>query len=562
MNIEITVANRIAAVVGSPVIVCGNKGYTVTFSFDREWDGYDEKTARFVFIVDGKAKFIDVLFSGNTCDAPMLSNISQVVVGVYAGDLRTTTGATIKCLKSILCGGGTHEEPPEDVYNQILENVSTKVSSRGGTLTGNFFLEGNEFIHEGNLYLLEPYLDNVLSGRNITETASGNAITIESSQAPLQNLKLFGKTTQDGTPTPDNPIELKSVGDSGSFEVGVYGKNIVNDTINTTYTNGGITFSPNGNGGTNVAGTTITNAYPQTLQTKHERVYTHGIDKIYVSVFTNITKGRVMVSQYDENGTKLINAPFQNGVNQVFQLNKNCNYITFFVLLNDVASGLGIDGYIRYNVSLEPNVTEYEPCNKQSSTFTDTLRGIGDIADEKDFARGVKIQRFEVLNAKYGAWQKSGGVTNVFHLLGVSPLYSKCTHFEENNDKRIVDNVTAETYLSDGQYCANVNLGRMYVKSTQHTTLEEFTTWLSNNNVMFVCECATPIETPLTETELNAYRHLMTNKGNTTILSEADMSVTYYPDNDCAQSVGNVHSEMRSMMNTLTQAIISVGGAE
>jgi hypothetical protein len=71
------------------------------------------------------------------------------------------------------------------------------------------------------------YGQNIVTDTQITATATGSAITIESSQAPLQNLKLYGKTEQDGTPTPTEPIELKSVGDSGSFGVGVYGKNLL-----------------------------------------------------------------------------------------------------------------------------------------------------------------------------------------------------------------------------------------------------------------------------------------------------------------------------------------------
>ena len=41
----------------------------------------------------------------------------------------------------------------------------------------------------------------------------------------LIGLRIFGKTTQAGTPTPDNPVELVSVGDSGSVTVNVSGKN-------------------------------------------------------------------------------------------------------------------------------------------------------------------------------------------------------------------------------------------------------------------------------------------------------------------------------------------------
>ena len=41
----------------------------------------------------------------------------------------------------------------------------------------------------------------------------------------LVGAKIFGKTTQNGTPTPDVPVELVSVGDSGSITVNVTGEN-------------------------------------------------------------------------------------------------------------------------------------------------------------------------------------------------------------------------------------------------------------------------------------------------------------------------------------------------
>lgn len=38
-------------------------------------------------------------------------------------------------------------------------------------------------------------------------------------------LRIYGKTTQDGTPTPDAPVDLVSIGDSGSITVSVTGEN-------------------------------------------------------------------------------------------------------------------------------------------------------------------------------------------------------------------------------------------------------------------------------------------------------------------------------------------------
>lgn len=61
----------------------------------------------------------------------------------------------------------------------------------------------------------------------INEEACGSAISIDdSAERLLQELRIFGKTTQNGTPTPDAPVALKSVGDGGSVGVTVCGKNL------------------------------------------------------------------------------------------------------------------------------------------------------------------------------------------------------------------------------------------------------------------------------------------------------------------------------------------------
>mgnify|MGYP003291246010 CR=1 FL=1 len=80
-------------------IVCGNSDYKIQFAFDSEWDAYAEKTARFVW----GGKYIDVEFTGDVCSVPIGHNTRDIKVGVYAGDLRTTTSATIRCERSILC---------------------------------------------------------------------------------------------------------------------------------------------------------------------------------------------------------------------------------------------------------------------------------------------------------------------------------------------------------------------------------------------------------------------------------------------------------------------------
>lgn len=98
-------------------IVCGNSDYKVHFHFDEEWAEHDLKTARFVW----NGQYVDVVFTGDVCDVPVISNAKMCAIGVFAGDLRTTTPAMIPCSKSILCGSESPAEPSEDVYAQLMQ---------------------------------------------------------------------------------------------------------------------------------------------------------------------------------------------------------------------------------------------------------------------------------------------------------------------------------------------------------------------------------------------------------------------------------------------------------
>lgn len=119
-DIKIVVKDKKATPTGAPAIVCGNSDYTATFTFDDEWPLTGVRTARFVYVKDGKVQHEDVPFSGNTVAVPILSDVDFVNVGVFAGELCTTTPARITCERSILCGSGTVHEPTPDVYDQIM----------------------------------------------------------------------------------------------------------------------------------------------------------------------------------------------------------------------------------------------------------------------------------------------------------------------------------------------------------------------------------------------------------------------------------------------------------
>lgn len=117
---NITVRNKIATKTDNVAYVCGNSDYVINFDFDSEWDAYDTKTARFAH--DGQ--HTDVVFAGNQCNVPIITNTYAFHVGVFAGDLHTTTAARVPCRKSILCGSGAPADPTPDVYDQLMERMA------------------------------------------------------------------------------------------------------------------------------------------------------------------------------------------------------------------------------------------------------------------------------------------------------------------------------------------------------------------------------------------------------------------------------------------------------
>ena len=123
-EIQITITEKNAKVRDAPTIVCGNSDYVIEFTFDSEWDGYEEKTAEFKYYRGGKRLYDEIVFSGDTVAVPILRDIDEVEIGVYAGNLHTSTGARIPCARSITDGDAAHDPPAPDVYNQLMEYLA------------------------------------------------------------------------------------------------------------------------------------------------------------------------------------------------------------------------------------------------------------------------------------------------------------------------------------------------------------------------------------------------------------------------------------------------------
>ena len=66
----------------------------------------------------------------------------------------------------------------------------------------------------------KAYVDSAVDNVEIVKTVSGSVISVsDSADYRLLGLKLYGKSVQDGVPTPEAPVEIESAGDSGNITV-------------------------------------------------------------------------------------------------------------------------------------------------------------------------------------------------------------------------------------------------------------------------------------------------------------------------------------------------------
>lgn len=206
---------------------------------------------------------------------------------------------------------------------------------------------------------------NVLVG-----SETGNPVSCDDAfAAPLCGLYVYGKSTQDGTPSPDNPVPIVSAGDGGSVVVKVTGKN---------------RMPPNLKRG-NVVECFVKKNTPITLVFKGDFV-SQGGNLLFIG----------------ENNEKLWFGIDNNKAEHHITLKANAT--KFQYLLNDMASE---------NVCLMWNASspDYEPYREQLLTlptpngfpgipvasggnYTDP-QGQQWLCDEVDLERGVKVQRVD-----------------------------------------------------------------------------------------------------------------------------------------------------------------------
>ena len=113
---------------------------------------------------------------------------------------------------------GAKGEPGKDAV--IDATLTQEGEAADAVTTGKRLAEIEKAVAEK----ADKALQNILIG-----TETGNTVSVSDAfSAPLCGLTVYGRSTQDGTPSPDNPAPIVSAGDGGSVAVKVTGKNLLN----------------------------------------------------------------------------------------------------------------------------------------------------------------------------------------------------------------------------------------------------------------------------------------------------------------------------------------------
>lgn len=227
---------------------------------------------------------------------------------------------------------------------------------------------------------------NILIG-----SETGNPVSVSDAfSAPLCGLTVYGKSTQDGTPSPDNPVPIVSAGDGGSVAVKVTGRNLLNITDGSRIARG-ITITAK-DGLISISGTATSSGYAWL-----------DIPPLIISGVATLS------SSITSQKVKLVSETWAVVLssNTAAKMSDMATRIVFIVTEGQTYNLTGV----KVQLELGSTVTTYEPYREQLLTLqtSNGLPGIpvtsgGNytdpsgqqwVCDEVDFARGVRVQRID-----------------------------------------------------------------------------------------------------------------------------------------------------------------------
>lgn len=182
-------------------IVCGNSDYKIQFVFDDEWSALPNKTAHFTW--NGHHEDVEI-DANNQAAVPFLVRTLGLKVGVYSGDISTTTAAFIKCRYSARCEETTATEENDKRYENLAKEHADRAEKAADTAVADARIAVQDIVNE-------------LADFSIVQTTGDSEVDVMSQKAVTEALATNKQATVDSI---FNPREY--VGSQMEFEDGKY----------------------------------------------------------------------------------------------------------------------------------------------------------------------------------------------------------------------------------------------------------------------------------------------------------------------------------------------------
>lgn len=417
---------------------------------------------------------------------------------------------------------------------------------------------------------------------------------------PLMALDLYGKSVQNGTPVPDAPVDIVSVGGSGSVEIKTCGKNLVYHNVNNTNFDG-LSVRSNADGSLTVNGT-VTKGNWEILLNKVYLIKNH---KYYIGLKTDKGGGvspaanmafciQIRYGNYNyarlgeaaifvwSSDTGYYNLRFATGKNNA---GTNVNNMTVYpVFMDNDISDKSFEPYIGSSAAITSSLPlcgipvasggNYTDANGQMWVCDELVYnadGTGKIiksinkvtfdgSSDENWLLNTTASKVSGENSKvrYAFNNKETALKPIGHdrtaAFTLSPRF-RSSHYQTKKADQTYNNQTGISIDAAGVIL-------IYDDNKSELSVDEWKSYLSSNPLTVIYQLAEPQEINLTTAEMSALRSLQTFASVTNISNSADaeMSVKYCTNKALAEYVKPLINGLQAQIDTLSAAILSLGG--
>ena len=384
----------------------------------------------------------------------------------------------------------------------------------------------------------------------IIAEAEGVPCVLEYSKGKyMKDYEIYGNSVQNGTPSPENPVQIQSVGDLvtdeasehyGKYDIAitVAGKNLIPyPYIYTTTTINGVTFTDNGDGSITVDGTAAATANAVFYLADTSSKYT--LDKCGLKIGDSYTISKTLISgdsianvyftanYYNTSGTMKAGAVASsaNTAAATIQSDFKSWGIYLLVLKDKTVNNITI----KLQLEKGSSVTEYEPYRGIETThiyLDEPLRKVGDYSDYVDFKKQKVVRNIkEIIFDGTENWGYRDTDNIIYLSINnlASSVYCYSTHFLS---EALKDTISPYFRPVTGVL-------RLYQRSnnTVYSSADEFKAFLENQNtagtpLIVDCILSTPIEESISLPPLQTFKDTNIISVDTTELP-SNIKVTY-----------------------------------